>query len=80
MEAYNPRLKKLILEVVDNQLTEGNPPITTETFDRLIATGYSKKTAKEKIAVAVVGQIYAILHDGQKYDEVAYEKELKAIK
>ena len=80
MEAYNPRLKKLILEVVDNQLTEGNPPITTETFDRLIAAGYSKKTAKEKIAVAVVGQIYAILHDGQKYDEVAYEKELKAIK
>ena len=50
MEAYNPRLKKLILQVVDNQISSNNPPITSETMKRLVSAGYSRQEAKEKIA------------------------------
>ena len=32
----NLRLKKLIFEVVDNQLRENNPPVTKESYDKLI--------------------------------------------
>lgn len=44
----NLRLKKLILEVVDNQLRENNPPVTKESYDKLIDAGYSAREAKEK--------------------------------
>jgi len=36
----NPHLKLAILEVVENQLRENNPPETRQTFERLLATGY----------------------------------------
>lgn len=44
----NLRLKKLILEVVDNQLRDNDPPVVQETFGRLIGMGYSAREAKEK--------------------------------
>ncbi len=47
-ESYNPRLKKLLIEVVENQLRDNDPPITRETLQRLLAAGYSKSQAKEK--------------------------------
>ena len=49
----NLRLKKLILEVVDNQLRENNPPVTKESYDKLIDAGYSAREAKEKIGAIV---------------------------
>ena len=48
---YNPRLRKLIIEVVENQMRDNNPPITNITFNRLLSEGYTKQQAKEKIAV-----------------------------
>ena len=49
----NLRLKKLILEVVDNKLRENNPPVTKESYDKLIDAGYSAREAKEKIGAIV---------------------------
>lgn len=43
----NLRLKKLILEVVDNQLRDNNPPVVREVYDRLIAEGYSIRETKK---------------------------------
>ena len=80
MEPYNPRLKKAVLDVVDNQINQKNPPIAAETFERLIRAGYSRQAAKVKIAAAVLGQIYDILHDNKPFDEVKYEEALKSIK
>ena len=34
-ERPNYRLKALIIEVVENQMVENNPPITNKTFERL---------------------------------------------
>ena len=60
---YNPRLRKLIIEVVENQMRDNNPPITDITFNRLLSEGYTKQQAKEKIAVIVTNHIY----DTMKY-------------
>ena len=54
----NLRLKKLILEVVDNQLRENDPPVTRESYNRLIDAGYSVSEAKEKIGAVVIEEIY----------------------
>ena len=59
----NLRLKKLILEVVDNQLRENNPPVTKESYDKLIDAGYSAREAKEKIGAIVIEQIYDVIKE-----------------
>jgi hypothetical protein len=43
-------LKVTMLEAVDNQLSMNEPKCTKDTFERLIASGYSPQEAKESIA------------------------------
>lgn len=69
----NLRLKKILLEVVDNQLNANDPPCTGEAYRRLQQAGYSKQEAKEKIGAVVLDQIYDTLKDGKSYDDDAYK-------
>ena len=46
----NPQLQAAIIEVVENQLRNNDPPQTGQTFKRLIAAGHSEKEAKRLIA------------------------------
>ena len=77
-EEYNPRLKRLIIEVVENQIRENNPPAANITLKRLIAKVCSEQQAKEKIAAVALMHIYDALTD-KKFDEVKYTKELSEI-
>jgi hypothetical protein len=76
----NPKLKKEILSVVDNQIRDNDPPATLETFHRLVTSGYDEKTAKEKIAAVVVENIFNALHHGKAFDEKDYCRRLAKIK
>ena len=76
---YNPRLKALILEVVDNQIRDNDPPITKQTIKRLRRKGYSRKKAKEMIGSVVVKYIYDILKHGDHFDEEQYARDLKEL-
>ena len=73
----NLRLKKLILEVVDNQLRENDPPVTRESYNRLIDAGYSVSEAKEKIGAVVIEEIYDVMKENQPYDEKRYAQALR---
>ena len=75
----NLRLKKQIIEVIDNQINANDPPCTKRTFLQLQEQGCSKQEAKEKIAAVVLGEIYDILSDGKKFDEKKYELKLKEL-
>ena len=69
---YNPYLKAAILEVVENQIREGDPPETRQTLERLLAAGYSRKQATEMIGSAVVEEIWAVLHDHKPFDRARF--------
>lgn len=64
MDSKNER-RKLILQVVDNQIHETDPPETRATFERLCSQGYSELEAKELIGAVVVVEIFNVL----KYNE-----------
>ena len=76
----NYRLKALIMEVVDNQINDNDPPITAITLKRLKDAGYSTKAAKEKIAAVVAENIYDIMTSDNTFDEAKYTRELEALK
>ena len=75
----NPRLKALILDVVENQLRENNPPETRQTLERLLATGYSRQEAMEMIGSAVVGEIWDVLKESKQYDAMRFRAALEGL-
>lgn len=68
----NPRLKEAILEAVENQLREGDPPEAQQTYERLLAAGYAPVRVKEMIGSALVGEIWTILHEQKYFDRERY--------
>lgn len=73
----NLRLKKMIMEVVENQLRENEPPATRQAYQRLLDAGYSVREAKEKIGAVVLTEIYDVLKENQSYDEMRYRLALE---
>ena len=76
----NPYLKATLLEVVDNQLNDNDPPETRETLNRLIADGYSEEKAKERIASVLVTHIYEVMHNSKQFDSEKYKRDLSKMK
>lgn len=73
----NLRLKKTILEVVENQLKADDPPCTKDIYERLLNAGYSKSEAKDKIGAVILTEIYDILQEGKSFDEEKYKNSLE---
>lgn len=68
----NPRLKAMIMEVVDNQLRAKDPPETHSTLERLIAEGHSENEAKELIACVVTTEIFDVMKNKEEFDRQRY--------
>lgn len=70
--APNPYLKAAVLEVVENQIQNLNPPQTRQTYDRLIAAGYNDEDARKLIGQVVVVEIFEVMKYQRPYDEARY--------
>ncbi len=75
----NLRLQKTILEVVENQIRENDPPETKKTLDRLLKGGYSREDAMKLIGSVVLAEIYRILKNHEPFNEERYVKALKEL-
>lgn len=72
MMKHNNRLKSAIIEVVENQIDSNDPPETSQTLDRLISEGFSKKEAKELIGSVVTIEVFEVLKNGRQFDRIKY--------
>jgi hypothetical protein len=61
-----------MLEAVDNQLRDLNPPEAAETYHRLIAGGRSDKEARQLIAVALSAEMFEMMKNKKDYDPERY--------
>ena len=68
----NPRLRQALLEVVENQLRDGNPPETRTTLARLMGAGHSRAEAVELLAAVVAAEVFDVLKAGRPYDRDRY--------
>jgi hypothetical protein len=76
---HSPELRRLLLEVVDNQLREGTPPETRVTLDRLLKEGFPRERALELIACAVSAEIFDVLKSGRPYQADRYLAALRGL-
>ena len=75
----NLRARKVILELVENQIRENDPPEVRHTLERLMAEGCSRDEAKRLIAIALSVEVYHILKDGESYNHDRYVWHLKRL-
>ena len=72
----NPYLQAAIMEVVENQLRNNDPPRTRQTFRRLIEAGYSEEEAKRLIGCVVSAEIFDILKKNEPFNLDRFVKAL----
>jgi len=75
-QATNPALRAQLLEIVEQQLSTGDPPETRATLERLVGMGYTREGARELIAVAVTSEIFDVMARGEPYDAARYKAAL----
>ncbi len=79
MEDHNPRLKKLLLETVENQLADNDPSETKETLDRLVSQGITEDESKILIAQAVCVEIFDVMKHQTEFNLDRYLRNLKRL-
>jgi len=75
-EEGNPYLRAAILEAVENQMRDNDPPETNQTYGRLIAEGHSEEEAKGLIGCVIVSEMFDILKKNQAFDLDRFVKAL----
>lgn len=73
------QLRAAILEAVENQLRDNDPPQAKETFDRLVRSGHSKNEAKRLIAAVLANEISDVANTWSEYDQNRYLSRLKRL-
>ena len=76
---HNPHLKVAIMEIVENQLRDRDPPETKETLDRLLAEGHDEDEARRLIACVVVSEIFDIMKKCETFDATRYAQALASL-
>ena len=51
---FNPIVQAAMLEAVENQLRDDDPPETKLTYERLLGEGFSSEEVKEMIAIVLI--------------------------
>jgi len=64
----NPELGRAILELVENQIRDNDPPETRQTVERLLAEGYTADEARRLISAAVTVEIFHIMRDHEVFN------------
>ena len=72
-------VNEAILEVVENQLRNGDPPETRQTYERLVKSGYSDEEARDLIGCVVVSELLDVVKNHRPYDHERYVAALKRL-
>jgi hypothetical protein len=73
------RAGEALIEVVENQLRERDPPEVSQALKRLLALGETRENAIRYIACALSIEVYETLRQGTQYDHERYKRNLDAL-
>lgn len=78
---HNPKLRRAIVGIVENQLKQNDPPETRLTLDRLMSEDpdCDYNEAVRRIAVVMVEEMYDMMKKQQNFDLARYIKKLQAL-
>jgi len=78
-DASQEALRTTILEIVDSQIRNHDPPEALATYDRLIGQGHSDEEARRLIGCVVASEVVGIVNESREYDHRRYLAALEAL-
>ena len=75
----NKRLREAILEVINNQMRDNDPPETNLAFARLREEGFSEEETLKLIGNVVASEVFTVLKENRPYDNEKYISALNAL-
>ena len=79
MDEGRERRRRMILEVVENQIRDNDPPETRQTLRQLIKEGFTREKAMELIGTVVVHEIYNVLKQNENFDRKRFVAALRQL-
>lgn len=73
------RLGEIIVEIVENQLRQNDPPETKKTLKRLMGLGESRENAMRYIASVLIIELVDIAKKEEPFDLERYVRNLNAL-
>jgi hypothetical protein len=73
------RLRQAILEVINNQIKDNDPPETKQALERLQGDGLSREEALKLIGYVVASDVFTFLKENRPYDNEKYISALNAL-
>lgn len=70
------RMQQAIIQVIDQQLQDNNPPETGATLDRLLSAGLSRSQAMDLIGRIVALEVAEVVRSGTPFDLQRYTDRL----
>jgi Domain of unknown function (DUF1841) len=78
-EEFNPHLRAAILEAVENQVTNNNPPETRQTYERLLREGRSADDVKVLIASVVIAEMFDVVSHRESFNQARFVQALNRL-
>ena len=75
----NERLKNAVLEVINAQIRDNDPPETKQALVRLQKNGFSEEEALKLIGYVVASEVFTVLKENRPYDNDKYIDALNAL-
>ena len=72
-------LREQILETVENQLRDGDPPEARRALRRLVKEGWSDSDAKTLICRVLFSEMFEVIRDQRGHDPERYAQGLNAL-
>jgi hypothetical protein len=73
MNEVNPELGEQFKKVIQNQIKLNKPPITKETYNRLISEGFDEKETIRLMACVLTQEMSNMFNTNKTFDEKEYE-------
>lgn len=73
-------LHKIIIQSVEIQIRDNDPPITKTTFERLVRNGHDEAVAKDMIASVIAEEIYMTMKDDRKMNLENFSRRLAELR
>jgi hypothetical protein len=78
-DSMSPLAREAILEVIENQMRDGTPPETKQTFDRLLAEGYSREETMKLLSFVILRDLSEMVKKKEMFNEQRYVAALHAL-
>lgn len=69
----------LLLETIENQLADNNPPAVQATLNKLTLVGYPRQESLRMMALVLAAEIGAMLAANRPFDLEGYEAALRRL-